>query len=561
MLESLDIKNIILIDNLHIDFTNGLCVFTGETGSGKSILLDALLMACGSKVSVKLLRNGEKQGSVEASFNIKNNDKVQKLLNEQDIEFEDTIILRRTINEDGKSKAFINNVSTTQSFLQIIGKEILEIHGQHDQTNLLNSSYHRGILDEYGELLPLRNEVSELFDKMKILEERFKSLNEEKENIEKEKDYLQNAIKELKDLDIQENEEEQLNEQRISMINKEKIIDILNDVKNIIDGINPISKQIVNAENYLSRGNAFGENLLEKGKNAFEDIIDDFERGLIEFNEGLSKVDEIYENLDYSEEKVNEVEERLFLIRNLARKYNIQSIFFNDFLIELKKKLENLENQTIEMDDIKVNLNKTEKEFLEKAKILSQKRKETAQLLSKELMEELIPLKMDKVIFDVDFKELSLEQANKYGIDNVKFIASTNIGTKLDELSNIASGGELSRFMLALKVVLSRIHSVPTMIFDEIDTGVSGAVADAIGERLKKLSKNLQVFVITHLSQVASKGDLHLKVSKESDSNSTKTKVEILNKNSRIEEIAKMISGEIITPEAISMAKILLKNK
>ena len=166
---------------------------------------------------------------------------------------------------------------------------------------------------------------------------------------------------------------------------------------------------------------------------------------------------------------------------------------------------------------------------------------------------------MDKVVFDVDFKELSLENANKYGIDNVKFLASTNIGTKLDELSNIASGGELSRFMLALKVVLSKIHSVPTMIFDEIDTGVSGAVADAIGERLKKLGNNLQVFVITHLPQVASKGSMHIKVSKENDNNTTRTKIEILNKDTRITEIAKMISGETITKEAIDMAKILLK--
>ena len=166
---------------------------------------------------------------------------------------------------------------------------------------------------------------------------------------------------------------------------------------------------------------------------------------------------------------------------------------------------------------------------------------------------------MDKVVFDVDFKELSLENANKYGIDNVKFLASTNSGTKLDELSNIASGGELSRFMLALKVVLSKIHSVPTMIFDEIDTGVSGAVADAIGERLKKLGNNLQVFVITHLPQVASKGSMHIKVSKENDNNTTRTKIEILNKDTRITEIAKMISGETITKEAIDMAKILLK--
>lgn len=559
MLENLVIKNIILIDELEINFKNGLVVLTGETGSGKSILLDALMMALGNKITTRLLRNGENQGSVSATFNLANNIKIKELLEEQAIEFDENIILRRTINNEGKSKAFINNIAVSQGFLQLIGKELLEIHGQHDQANLLNSMYHRDILDEYGNLRAQKNIVAKLYDEMKNLENKFNNLNKEKDNIENEKDYLAHIIKELEDLNIQENEEDELSDKRQTMMNREKIIDLLNNVKNIVDGQHPVVKLLSNSQNVLSRGVQYGDNLVEENKNIFEEIIDDFEKSIIEFNEGLSKIDNIYDILDYDENELNEIEERLFLIRNLSRKFNIQSIYFNDFLAELKVKLTKLENQTIEMGDTAIQLEKTKKEFLLQAQLLSEKRKKTSELLSKLIMEELIPLKMSKVVFAVDFQELSLENATKNGIDLVKFLASTNIGTKVDELSKIASGGELSRFMLALKVVLSKTKSVPTLIFDEIDTGVSGAVADAIGERLKKLAENLQVFVITHLPQVASKGDFHLKVSKEYGENNTRTNVEILTPETRINEIAKMISGENITSEAINMAKTLLQ--
>ena len=225
---------------------------------------------------------------------------------------------------------------------------------------------------------------------------------------------------------------------------------------------------------------------------------------------------------------------------------------------EVRKKLNNLENQTVEFGDLKIRLDELRKEYVKYSLILREKRKETAKLLSEELMAELVPLKMSKVKFDVEFKELDIDNSGKNGMDAVRFVASTNVGTKLDDLSKIASGGELSRFMLALKVVLLKTNSVSTLIFDEIDTGVSGQVADAIGERLKKLGEKLQVFVITHLPQVASKGQFHIRVKKEYLNSETRTMVEILNKNEREIEIAKMVSGDIVTDEAIVMAKKLL---
>ena len=229
-----------------------------------------------------------------------------------------------------------------------------------------------------------------------------------------------------------------------------------------------------------------------------------------------------------------------------------------DLKVELEKKLELLDNQEIFMSDLEKELTNLKNKFIKEAKELSNLRKETAKKLSKELMQELIPLKMEKTSFDVEFKELDENNWNKYGIDGVKFIASTNPGMPMGELSKIASGGELSRFMLALKVVLSQINSVPTMIFDEIDTGISGAVAEAVGERLKKLAEHLQVLVVTHQAQVASKGNYHIKVRKQQDNNKTTTIVDILNKDERIKEVARLFSGEIITDEALKVAEKMM---
>lgn len=560
MLENLIIKNIVLIDELNINFTNGLCILTGETGSGKSILLDALSLAIGGRYNSKLLRNGEEQGSVTATFSISRDDNIVNILKEQNIEYEDNLILRRIVFKDGKSKAFVNSVPVGQNFLQLLGKELLEIHGQNDQINLLNSSYHKDILDSYGNLGKLKAEIATIYNEFKSTEDRYNYLLNEKDSIEREKDYLENIVNELEELDYKVGEEDKLNDERILLMNKEKVIDVLNDISATVDGQNSVNRLIGIAQNYLSRSNGLGEDLLEKGKNVFGEINECFDKASIEFNEGLDKIRDVLNSLEYSENAVNEVEERLFKIRNISRKYNIQCEYINDFLEEVKKKLDNLENQTVEFGDLKTKLSELEKEYVKYSLMLREERKKSAKLLSEELMKELVPLKMEKVRFEVEFRELDIKNSGRSGMDEIRFVASTNIGTKLDELSKIASGGELSRFMLALKVVLLKINSVSILIFDEIDAGVSGQVADAIGERLKKLSEKLQVFVITHLPQVASKGNFHLKVQKECGDETTRTVVKILDNQEREMEIAKMISGSTITNEAIIMARRLILN-
>lgn len=558
MLESLSINNIVLIDKLNIHLDNGLCVLTGETGSGKSILLDALGLAIGYRSNSRLLRNGETMGSVIADFNITNNQNCKNLLNELGIDYDNNIIIRRILYNDGRSKAFINDIQVTQSFLQNVGETLVEIHGQNEQIGLLNSSNHREILDQFGNLLDKRNIISNIFEKMKTSKDKLEELLSKKDNIEKEKDYLKHIINEIEALNLQPNEEQELAEKRILMINKEKVLNVLNEVKDSLEGQYNVDKGISSAQHTLSRGARLGDNLLEKDKNAFEEIIENLEQASININEASSKIEEIFDSLGFDNNTLESVEERLFAIRGLARKLNIQPDYILDLKVELEEKLSNLENQEVIIDDLEKEVKELKNNFLSNAKELSNSRKEVAKKLAEELMNELKPLKMEKTVFDVEFKELDENNWNKYGIDSVRFLASTNPGTPMNELSKIASGGELSRFMLALKVVLSKVNSVPTMIFDEIDTGISGAVAEAVGDRLKKLGQSLQVLVVTHHAQVASKGNYHLKVQKVQQNDKTNTNVIVLEGKDRINEIARMFSGEIITDDALKVAEKML---
>lgn len=560
MLKNLSIKNIVLIDEANIDFDDNLCVLTGETGSGKSILLDALSLAIGSRSNSRLLRNGEKQGVVVAVFDIKENNSCKNLLDEIGIDCDNELILRRVLTQDGKSKSFINDVAVSQNFLNQIGSELVEIHGQHDQNNLLNPSYHIGILDQFGDLMEQKKIISNLYDDMQETGKKLNLLTEQKESRDKEIDYLNHVISELKRLNVSAGEEEELNFKRLNLMNKEKIIDVINSVKEILEGQNPVTKSIGNAQSHLSRNSKLGENLLENGQNAFETVVDYLEKSLVEFNEAISKLYDIQNSLDFDEYSLNDVEERLFAIRALARKLNIESDNFANFQIELEEKLKNLESENIEIDDLSSKYKRLKEEYINESLKLREQRKIAAKKLEDNLLTELIPLKMGNTVFKVNFKDLNENDWSRNGIDGVKFVVSVNPGTIPDDLSKVASGGELSRFMLVLKVVLSRIKSASTLIFDEIDTGVSGSVADAIGERLKKLGENFQVFVVTHLAQVASKGKNHYKISKEVRDNKTYTLINKLDYNSRLQEISKMISAKNVTDEALALAENLLAN-
>ncbi|MDR1494578.1 MAG: DNA repair protein RecN [Rickettsiales bacterium] len=559
LLKSLSIRNIVLIEEADVDFDDGLCVLTGETGSGKSIFLDALMLAVGVRSSSRLLRDGKKSGSVTAVFDIQNNGKCRELLRELEIESSGDIILRRVLTEDGKSKAFVNDVMVGQNFLNTFGAELVEVHGQHDQRGLLNPSFHRDILDQYANLAEQRQIVSNFYYKMKSVEQQLQELTRQKESIEREVDYLEYIIDELRNMAIEAGEEEELNSRRVLLMNREKIMAVLGSVKDTVEKNNPVSKSITGAQNYLSRNRLLGENFQAEGQNMFDAIVEDFEKCIVEFNEGMAKIESIYRDLDFDGSELDRVEERLFSLKNLSRKYNVDSNNFPKFIEETEEKLREARGKIIALGDMDSQLKLLESDYLEEAGKLRNARRLASKRLEGELSAELAMLRMDSTRFEVEFRELDEDHWGASGIDGVKFMVAVNAGTSSDDLSKVASGGELSRFMLALRVVLLRVGSASTMIFDEIDSGVSGAVADVVGERLKRLGQNFQVFVVTHLPQIASKGHSHFKISKETRNDRTYTMIEKLDQILRKNEIAKMLSARDVTEEALRAAEMLLQ--
>jgi DNA repair protein RecN (Recombination protein N) len=560
MLRSISIKNIVLIEALHFEIERGLCVLTGETGSGKSILLDALGLATGRRSSSRLLRTGENQGFVIAEFDIDGNTECTKLLEENGIEYSDAVILKRILYSDGRSKAFINDMPVGQVLLDQVGDTLMEVHGQHEQRGLLNPSVHKDILDSYGDLTAKVKDVGFVFDEMKKIESQLNDLKNKRDEAIREQDYLAHVCNELESLKLEEGEEEKLAEKRTMLMNKEKILNLLNNVKDQIEHNNNVQNSIAAAQGTLLRGKELGENLAE-GENKFEQIIDSLEKASIEIDEALKKIDEVYSIVGYEEQTLEEVEERLFAIRGLSRKFNTPANELPNLLLEMKQKLALIENEEVIMGDLEERLEEVRGLYLSKAKDLSDLRKLYGEKLADSLVLELEPLKMGATKFEVQVLELDEQNWSRTGINSVRFLASTNPGTPMSDLSKIASGGELSRFMLALKVVISKVRSVPTIIFDEIDTGIGGAVADAVGKRLKSLGDNAQVLVVTHHPQVAAKGNYHLRVRKEQQQNFTNTMLDVLSDdNERKNEIARMLSGDIITEEALKAAERLLEN-
>jgi len=551
MLTTLSINNIVLIDKLNFDIEKGLCVLTGETGSGKSILLDALGLAVGYRSSSRLLRKGKKQGSIIAEFNIKDNSECKNILTINDLETSNNLILRRVLYEDGRSKAFINDTPISQNLLNQIGETLLEVHGQNEQRGLLNPSIHRKILDEYGKLEGQTNMVSASYEEMKKFEKQLNELLTKKDSLEKEQDYLQFVISEIETINPQLNEEEELAEKRTSLRNKEKVINVLENVYNELEQQNNISKNIANAQGLLSRN-------IDHNKN-FSKIISLLEKSSIELSEALSLINETYNSFMLDNNNLEQIEERLFTIKGLARKFKIQTNELPEYLQKLKQELSNIQNQEILFSELQENLKIAKQNYIKQSQQLRKQRIETAKELSKNIIQELKPLKMEKTIFEVSITELDEQHYTKHGTENIKFKASTNPGTPLDDLTKIASGGELSRFMLALKVVLSKTKTIPTIIFDEIDSGIGGAVANAVGERLKQLGQQAQVLVVTHSPQIASKGNYHIKITKTQKQDTTETHIDILNTKTKIQELARMLSGEQITQEAIKAAEKLME--
>ncbi len=558
MLKFLAIQNIVLIDKAEIDFSKGLCILSGETGSGKSILLDALGLAIGFRSNLRLIGNNENKASVNALFDISNNQACKNLLKENELldsENHSSLNIRRIINESSSSKVYINDILIGVNLLNQIGETLVEIHGQHDQRGLLNSSFHIQILDEFSQNQNLLKEIKQNYESLRTVEQKISDLKSQEEKAQREKEYLEHVVKELENANIKDNEEDDLISKKEQLLGKEKISNFLSDFKS---HLLEASSQLNLSQRILIRNNNIIDNFLSKNKEEFNKISEKIDSQISEIEVSISNSENILREISREESNLEEIEERLFYIRSLARKFNVRIDELNQVIVDSKNKLKLISSN----EELSINLEKQKDEIIKKykrlASDLSNRRKESAIVLSKKVEDELKFLKMENTKFLVDVKDFEENQFSINGTNKVKFVAAIN-NSNLDDISKIASGGELSRFMLALKVALTDVKSAPTIIFDEIDTGIGGSTANAVGKRLKILSNNFQILVVTHQPQIAAKADNHFKISKVSENNQAKTLIKKLENSDRENEVARMISGAELTKEAIAAAISLIK--
>ncbi len=561
MLKSLAINNIVLIDKTEIEFSAGLCVLSGETGSGKSILLDALGLAIGFRSNLRLIGGDENKAQVSAEFDLENNQTCKSLLKENellDVENPDSLRIRRIIQENSGSKVYVNDVAIGVNLLGQIGENLVEIHGQHDSRGLLNSSFHGQILDEFANNAELLKELKKIYEELRESDKKISEIKSKKEQAERERDYLEYIIKELESANIQTGEENELVTKKEQFQAKEKILNFLSDFKSNLTEAN---SSLVLAQRILIRNHSLIENYLIDQKNEMDQLNEKLDQQNITLESAISNIDHISKSLYNSAESLDEIEERLFLIRSLARKFSTTVDELPQVVSEAQNKLQLLQNEKEFTDKLEEQKNQALKKYHEIAQKISERRSKSALILVKKVEEELKFLKMESTRFLVDVSsDNSIKESQNYresGYDKIRFTASIN-KNGFDDISKIASGGELSRFMLAMKVALMGVKSTPTIIFDEIDTGIGGSTADAVGRRLKILSQNLQILVVTHQPQIAAKADTHFKISKISDSEKIKTVIEKLSEISRQSEIARMLSGEQISHEALAAAARLI---
>ena len=550
MLTHLYISNIVLIEKLNLEFGAGLNILTGETGAGKSILMDALALALGARSDAGLVRHGCDSASVIAEFDTINAE-LCKILDENGIDCDDNLILRRTLSADGKSRAWINDTPVSIKTLKQIGDTLVEIHGQFANHALLNPSTHRDALDAFGvatipDYAQLLSRTHDAYIAYHNAKKKLDDLQKILEKSASDRDFLTHNVNELSALGVQVGEEEQLASQRTSMMNAEKDSAILSDA---IAALNPrgesLYDNIYTAANILLR--------IKTDPNPYTEQID----ALYNAAQILSDVEEKLSPAEIDTATLDSVEERLFAIRAAARKYRVTADELPQKLAEMTEQLNAIENSDTELKKQTAIVKSAYSDFTAAATQLTNARADAAKQLRTRMLAELPDLKLGNADF---MAECATAAPSVDGCDDIVFMIKTNPGMPFAPLHRAASGGELARLMLALRVVLSNSGAGHTFVFDEIDTGISGATASAVGDRLNRLATGSQALVITHSAQVAGYADKHFKISKQTHDDTTTTTVTEITGDDRINEIARIISGAKITPESLATARTLIKN-
>ncbi len=557
MLRSLTIRNVVLIDRLDLEFEPGLGVLTGETGSGKSILLDALGLALGVRADSDLVSSGADQGSATAEFEFDGDGVIRQLLDEHGLagtgpDDGGGLVLRRVISENGRSRAFINDQPVSVSLMRQIGEALAEVHGQLESHGLLDPSSHAGFVDAFGGHHALFEKVQTAYRAWREAESARRRAEEELEQSRKDEEFLRHAGAELAQMEPRAGEEESLAKTRSALMHGEQLLEALNEAAADLARGDGADAALRSALQRLER-------VVDKAAGRFDAAEDALGRALIELNEAHLEIERALGGLNLDPKAMEDAEERLFGLRALARKHNVAVDELPRVRAEMEAKLAQLNDGTDALLGLERDAAARRENYLSAAAKLTKAREKAARTLKKEIEGELPALKLEKTRFDVRFDQLDEGDWGAGGVERLRFEVQTNPNTAAGPIGRVASGGELARIMLAIKVVLADADAVPTIVFDEVDTGIGGAAAAAVGERLARLAQSCQVLVVTHSPQVAARGMSHWRVTKEVGKRANETQVANLGADDRIEEIARMLAGARVTDEARAAATRLIE--
>lgn len=555
MLLELRIKNFAIIDELNLSFSKGFNILTGETGAGKSIILNAVQLLLGDKAIEELIRSSEEEASVEALFDISGNRGVREKIKDKgqrlrDIGEEDSLLVRRVISRSGRGRAFINGNLATLGMLSEIGEELLSIYGQHEHQSLQRVETHVDILDEFGGLLNLRKEFQELFQRFVSLSEEVKRIREEKEKRVRERELMAFQSREIESAGVHIGEEEMLKEERRVLAHAKKLTDFANTSEELL---------------YSNEGSAIEriQSILNQGREvmaidpSLSQPLKSLEGALIQLEEVAIALRDYSKRIEVNPMRMEEIEGRLEEIDRLKRKYGATEEEILRFKERVDEALKSFTSDEERLSQLECGLGPLGEEITTLAKRLSKERKRVASELKKSVEKELSSLGMKKTTFEVRIEDMSLSPK---GMDRVEFLISPNVGEEVKPLAKIASGGELSRIMLAMKRILAKVGGTQVLVFDEVDAGIGGAIAEVVGRKLRELSKHHQVICVTHLPQIACFADKHHSVKKEVRAGRTVTVVDPLEKEAIVDEVARMLGGVKVTEKTRAHAKEMIEN-
>lgn len=554
MLCQLSIENIALIDKLELELKNGLNILSGETGAGKSIIIDSLNFVLGERADKSLIRFGTDKASVEAVFEDYLTPSIKDCLDDLGIEAEDVLILRRKMSADGKNECRINGRISTLSALKSLTELLVDIHGQHEHQSLLKSTNHIKLLDKLGEkkIATVKGEVEKNFDDYTSLKKEFLRFGNADER-ERKLDILSFQIDEIEKADVKDGEEDELLSARKRIRNMEKIISALEGAKNLLDGYDSqsVSASIKNANSLLNTISSYDENIVP-----IADRLDSCKVEITDISETLS---DMLQKLDFDSRSAEQIEERLEVVRTILRKYGGSYESLQKFYEEATKEAQTLSNATERVERLETEIKVAAEKLFASAKELSQERRKIADKFEKDITKELCDLGMGGSTFKVEIDTTDdVDQISANGADSVEFLISPNVGEPLKPLAKIISGGEMSRFMLAFKNILAGVDDIGTMVFDEIDTGISGNISQVVSEKMCNISRARQVIAVTHMPSLASMADNHYLISKSTENGKTLTHVDLLKDDT--DEVARLIGGKDYSIYAVPHAKEMKAN-